>query len=81
MENFKDKYQTNLPEITSQETQEAAPTSDNEVGTQAEERGFQPILCDPESTGLKTLLKRLMDPNTQSEPLDKPKLLTASKRP
>ena len=81
MENFKDKYQTNLPEITSQETQEAAPTSDNEVGTQAGEQGLQPDLCDPESTGLDTLLKRLMDPNTQPEPLDKPKSLTASKRP
>ena len=39
MENFKDKYQTNLPEITSQETQEAAPTSDNEARTQVEEQG------------------------------------------
>ena len=81
MENFKDKYQTNLPEITSQETQEATPTSDNEIGTQAGEQGLQPDLCDPESTGLDTLLKRLMDPNTQPEPLDKPKSLTASKRP
>ena len=81
MENFKEKYQPNLPEITSWETQEAEPTADNEVGTQAEEQGFQPDLCDPESTGLNTLLKRLLDPNTQSEPLDKPKLLTASKRP
>ena len=81
MENFKEKYQTNLPEITSQETQETAPTSDNEVGTQAEEQGLQPDLCHPESIGLDTLLKRLMDPNTQPEPLDKPKLLTASKRP
>ena len=81
MENFKDKYQTNLPEITSQETQEATPTSDNEVGTQAREQGLQPDLCDPEYTGLDTLLKKLMDPNTQPEPLDKPKSLTASKRP
>ena len=51
MENFKEKYQTNLPEITSQEIQEAAPTSDNEVGTQAEEQGSQPDLCDPDQQG------------------------------
>ena len=51
MENFKDKYQTNLPEITSQETQEVTPTTDNEVGTQAGEQGLQQDLCDPELTG------------------------------
>ena len=70
-----------MPEIASQEAQESTPTSDNEIGTQAGEQGLQPNLCDQESTGLDTLLKRLMDPNTQPEPLDKPKLLTASKRP
>ena len=46
MENFKEKYQPNLPELTSRETQEAEPTTDNEVGTQAEEQGSQPDLCD-----------------------------------
>ena len=55
MENFKEKYQPNLPEITSQETQEPEPTTDKEVGTQAEEQGSQPDLCDLESTGLNTL--------------------------
>ena len=38
-------------------------------------------LCSSEPTELDTLLKKIMDPNTQSELLDKPKLLTTSKRP
>ena len=38
-------------------------------------------MCNPESTGLDTLLKKIMDPNTQPEPLDKSKSLIASKRP
>ena len=31
-------------------------------------QGLQPNLCDQESTGLDTLLKGLMDPNTQPKP-------------
>ena len=81
MENFKDKYPPNLPEINPQGTQEPEPTTDNEVGTQAEEQGSQPDSVDPESAELNALLKRLLDPNTQSEPLDKPKSLASSKRP
>ena len=81
MESFKNKHQTSLPVITSQETQKTTLASDSEVGTQAGEQGLQQDLCDPESTGLDTLLKKIMDPNTQPEPLDKPKSLTASKRP
>ena len=38
-------------------------------------------MCSSEKTELDTLLKKIMDPNTQSELLDKPKLLTTSKRP
>ena len=38
-------------------------------------------MCKSESTGLGTLLRKIMDPNSQSEPLDKPMSLTASKRP
>ena len=53
-----------MPEKAPQEAQKPTPTSDNEIGTQAGEQGLQPNLCDQESTGLDTLLKRLMDPNT-----------------
>ena len=81
MENFKNKHQTSLPAINSQETQEATPASDSEVGAQTGEQRLQQAMCNPESTGLDTLLKKIMDPNTQPEPLDKPKSLTASKRP
>ena len=81
MENFKNKHQTSLPAITSQETQEATPASDSEVGTQTGEQRLQQAMCNPESTELDTLLKKIMDPNTQSELLDKPKSLTTSKRP
>ena len=38
-------------------------------------------MVDSESAELNALLKRLWDPNTQSEPLDKPKSLVSSKRP
>ena len=38
-------------------------------------------MCSSEPTELDTLLQKIMDPNTQSELLEKPKLLTASKRP
>ena len=38
-------------------------------------------MCSSEPTRLDTLLKKIMDPNTQSKSLDKPKSLTASKRP
>ena len=38
-------------------------------------------MCNPQSTGFDILLWKIMDPNTQPEPLDKPKSLTASKRP
>ena len=57
-----------MPEIAPQEIQESTPTSDNEIGTQAGKQGLQPNLCNQESTGLDTLLKGLMDPNTQPEP-------------
>ena len=81
MENFKNKHQTSLPVITSQETQEATPASDSEVGTQTGEQRLQQAMCNPESTWLDTLLKKIMDPNNQQEPLDKPMSLTASKGP
>ena len=38
-------------------------------------------MVDPESAELSGLLKRLLDPSIQSEPLDKPKSLASSKRP
>ena len=57
-----------MPEIAPQEAQKPTPTSDNEIGTQAGKQGLQPNLCNQESTGLDTLLKGLMDPNTQPEP-------------
>ena len=81
MENFKNGHQVSLPAITSQETQEATPANDSEVGTQTGEQRLQQAICSSESTGLDTLLKKIMDPNTQSKPWDKPKSLTASKRP
>ena len=81
MENFKEKYPPNLPEINPQETQEPEATTDNEVETQAEEQGSQPDSVDLESAELNGLLQRLLDPSIQSEPLDKPKSLASSKRP
>ena len=48
---------------------------------QTGEQTLQQAICNPESIGLDILLKKIMDPNTQPEPLDKPKLLIASKRP
>ena len=81
MENFKNEHQTSLPAITSQKTQEARPANYSEVGMQTGEQRLQQAMCNSESTGLDTLLKKIMDPNTQSELLDKPKSLTTSKRP
>ena len=57
-----------MPEKAPQEAQKPTPPSDNEIGTQAGKQGLQPNLCNQESTGLVTLLKGLMDPNTQPEP-------------
>ena len=67
--------------ITSQETQEPIPADDNEVGMQTGDHRLQQAMCSSEPTELDTLLKKIMDPNTQSELLDKPKSLTTSKRP
>ena len=53
-----------MPEKAPQEAQKPTPPSDNEIGTQAGKQGLQPNLCNQESTGLVTLLKGLMDPNT-----------------
>ena len=58
MENFKNGHQISLPAITSQETQEATPANDSEVGTQTGEQRLQQAMCNPESTGLDTLLKK-----------------------
>ena len=57
-----------MPEIAPQEAQESTPTSNKEIGRQADEQGLQLNLRNQESTGLDTLLKGLMDPNTQPEP-------------
>ena len=38
-------------------------------------------MCSSEPTELYTLLQEIVFPNTQSELLEKPKLLTSSKRP
>ena len=80
MEIFKEKHLPNLPEINPQGTPEQEATTNNEVGTQAEGQGAQPDLVDSESAELNALLKRLLDPNIQSEPLDKPMSLASSKR-
>ena len=53
-----------MPEIAPQEAQK----NHHMIGTQAGKQGLQPNLCNQESTGLDTLLKGLMDPNTQPEP-------------
>ena len=45
-----------------------SPKNHHMIGTQAGKQGLQPNLCNQESTGLVTLLKGLMDPNTQPEP-------------
>ena len=62
MENLKNGHLYSLPAITSQETQEATPASDSEVGTQTGEQRLQQAMCNPESTGLDTLLKKNNEP-------------------
>ena len=57
------------------------PADDNEVGKQTGDQRLQQAMCNSEPIELDTLLQKIMDPNTQSELLDKPKLLTTSKRP
>ena len=57
-----------MPEKAPQEAQKPTPPSDNEIGTQAGKQGLQPNLWNQESTGLDTLLKGLMDPNTRPKP-------------
>ena len=81
MENFKNGHQVSLPAITSQETQEAIPADDSEVGMQTGYQRLQQAICSSEPIGLDTLLKKIIDSNTQSELLDKLKSLTTSKKP
>ena len=45
-----------------------SPKNHHMIGTQAGKQGLQPNLCNQESTGLVTLLKGLMDPNTRPKP-------------
>ena len=81
LENFKNDHQVTLPVITYQENQEPVQTDDNDFETQSGDQRLQQAMCSSEPTELDTLLQKIMDPNTQSELLEKPKLLTTSKRP
>ena len=80
LENFKNGHQVTLPAIIYQETQEPVPADDNTYGTQTGDQRLQQAMSSSELTELDTLLQKIMDPDTQSELLEKLKLLTTAKR-
>ena len=81
LENFKKGHQVSIPEITQQGSESTTQqnNSDEEVKT-GDQRLYQ-AMSSTSPTGLDTLLQKVMDPNTQSEHLEKPKNLATSKRP
>ena len=81
MENFKEQHPPNQPHINHQGAPEPESTNNNEVETQTKEQESQQNLVDSELAEPNALLKMLLDPSTQSQPLDKPKSLVSSKRP
>ena len=74
-------HQVSLPAITYQGSHEADQPDDTEVEAQSADQRLHQAMCSSTPTELDTLLQRIMDPNTQSEILEKPKNLTTSKRP
>ena len=81
MENFKEQHPPIPSAINHQGAPEPEATDNSEVETQTKEQESQQNLVDSESAELNALLKMVLDPSTQSQPLDKPKSLVSSKRP
>ena len=56
-------------------------TNEDNLDTQPIEQDVQPESCTSEPTQLDSLLLNIINPDTQSQLLNKPKSLTSSKRP
>ena len=81
MEKFKEQHPPNPSAINHQGAPEPEATDNSEVEAQTQEQEIQQNSVDSESAELNALLKLVLDPNTQSQPLDKPKSLVSLKRP
>ena len=81
MDKFKEQHPPNQSDITHHGAPEPEATDNSEVETQTKEQESQQNSVDLESAELNALLKLVLDPSTQSQPLDKPKSLVSSKRP
>ena len=79
MNRFKEQHPSSKPDVSYQGTTETKATNNDEVKTQQQES--QQSSTESESAELNALLKLVLDPSTQSQPLDKPKTLVSSKRP
>ena len=55
--------------------------NEDNLNTQTMEQEVQPESCTSEPTQLDSLLQNIINPDTQSQLLDKPKSLASSKRP
>ena len=79
MDKFKEQHPPNQSEVNHQGATEPEATNNGEVKTQQQK--YQQNSADFESAELNVLLKLVLDPSTQLQPLDKPKSLVSSKRP
>ena len=81
LENFKKGLQASTPEITHQDTDSTVQQTNSEEEMQTGDQRLNQVMSSTSPTGLDALLQKIMDPHTESEQLDKPKNLSASKRP
>ena len=79
MDIFKEQHPPNQSDVNHQGAIEPKATDNGKLETQQQES--QQDSADSESAELNALLKLVLDPNTQSQPLDKPKSLVSSKMP
>ena len=81
LENFKKGHQVSIPEITHQGSESTTQQNNSEEDIQTGDQRLHQAMSSTSPTGLDALLQKVMDPHTQSEHLDKPKNLSASRRP
>ena len=70
-----------MPAINYQNTQEPAKTNKDNLDAQPCDQTLQQESCTSEPTQLDALLQNIINPDTQSQLLEKPKSLASSKRP
>ena len=81
LENFKKGHQVSIPEITQQSSESTTQQNNSDEEVQTGDQRLHQAMSSTSPTGLDTLLQKVMDSNTQSELLEKPKNLATSKRP